>query len=75
MSENLELDTHARSQKDRSYPYSDKPGRQFRPMSNFEISTVLSSFRQYPCNALTLENNTFSTDMVSNFLIIECMRF
>lgn len=33
----------------------NKPGRPFSPVSNFEISTVLSVFRQYPCNALTLE--------------------
>jgi putative transposase len=33
----------------------NKPGRPFRPVSYPEISTVLSVFRQYPCNALTLE--------------------
>lgn len=34
----------------------NKPGRPFRPVSYYEISTVLSVFRQYPCNALTLES-------------------
>ena len=34
----------------------NKPGRPFRPLSYSEISTVLSVFRQYPCNALTLES-------------------
>ena len=33
-----------------------KPGRPFKPLSYSEISTVLSVFRQYPCNALTLES-------------------
>jgi transposase len=32
----------------------NKPGRPLRPVSYHEISTVL--FRQYPCNALTLES-------------------
>ncbi len=34
----------------------NKPGRQLRNVSCFEVSTVLSVFRQHPCNALTLES-------------------
>lgn len=33
-----------------------KPGRPFRLISYPEVSTVLSVFQQYPCNALTLES-------------------
>ena len=34
----------------------NKPGRPLRNVSCFEVSAVLSVFRQYPCNALTLES-------------------
>ena len=56
MSVNLELDNSCPLQKYIFIHVLNKPGRPLRIVSYFEISTVLSVFTKYPCNALTLES-------------------
>ena len=53
MSVNLELDNSCPSTRKTGYIHVlNKPGRPLRNVSYFEISTVLSVFTKYPCNAL-----------------------